>query len=119
MRTWKPTVAGILSIIAGVFSFLVGLGVTIRAERAARILFHWRVETIGILAIVLGIIAIVGGIFGIRRQIWGLALAGAICALFPPHVSVLGILAIIFVALSKDEFSSSTAKSPLSQQPGS
>ena len=105
MRTWKPTVAGILSIIAGAFTFLVGLGVAIRAERATRILFHWRAETIGIIAIVLGIIAIVGGVFAIRRRIWGLALAGAICALFPPHVSVLGILAIIFVVLSKDEFS--------------
>jgi uncharacterized membrane protein len=119
MKTWKPTVAGILSIIAGAFSLLVGLGAVIKAERAVRILFHWRVETIGILAIVLGIIAIVGGIFAIKRQVWGLALAGAICALFPPHVSVLGILAIVFVALSKDEFSTSATKSSSNQQSGS
>jgi energy-converting hydrogenase Eha subunit A len=33
------------------------------------------------------------------------ALAGAICALFPPPVIILGILAIVFVALGKREFS--------------
>jgi len=45
----------------------------------------------------------IGGIFTIRRQIWGLALSGAICALFPPYVAVLGIPAIIFVYLSKGD----------------
>jgi hypothetical protein len=30
--------------------------------------------------------------------------------LFPPHVAILGILAIIFVALSKCEFDQSAAK---------
>jgi hypothetical protein len=43
----------------------------------------------------------IGGIFAIIRQIWGLALAGAICAPFQPYVAVLAILPIIFVYLSK------------------
>jgi hypothetical protein len=38
-----------------------------------------------------------------RPSIWGLALVGAICALFPPYVAVLGIPAIIFVYLSKSD----------------
>jgi len=38
-----------------------------------------------------------------RPNIWGLALVGAICALFPPYVAVLGIPAIIFVYLSKSD----------------
>jgi hypothetical protein len=41
----------------------------------------------------------IGGIFVISRQICGLALAGAVCALFQPPVAVLGIPAIIFVYL--------------------
>ena len=45
----------------------------------------------------------IGGIFAIRSQIWGLALVGAICALFQPHVAVLAILPIIFVYLSKSD----------------
>ena len=50
---------------------------------------------------VLGIIAIIGGISAIRRRRFGLSLAGAICA--RPSV-ILGILAIIFIALGKREF---------------
>ena len=50
---------------------------------------------------VLGIVAIIGGISAIRRKWFGLSLAGAIGAL--PSV-ILGILAVIFVALGKREF---------------
>jgi hypothetical protein len=50
---------------------------------------------------VLGIVAVVGGVSAIRRKSFGLSLAGAICAL--PSV-ILGILAVIFVALGKREF---------------
>ena len=50
---------------------------------------------------VLGIVAIVGGISAIRRKWFGLSIAGAIGAL--PSV-ILGILAVIFIALGKREF---------------
>ena len=53
--------------------------------------------------IVIGVVAIVGGVYALRRRIWGLALAGSICALMGPW-AILGILAIIFVALGKSEF---------------
>jgi len=49
----------------------------------------------------LGIVAIVGGISARRRKRYGLSLAGAICAL-PSHI--LGVLAVVFVALRKREF---------------
>jgi hypothetical protein len=107
-KTWKPTVAGILSIITGAISVLVGAGAIARGEFIGRIMWHWRLEVVGVIALALGIVAILGGIYAIRRQVWGLALAGAICALFPPHVSVLGILALVFVALSKSEFTKSS-----------
>jgi len=102
--TWKPIVAGTLSIISGAVAVLVGIGVIVRVDFARRMVWHWRWEIAGAVALALGIIAIVGGICSLKRRVWGLALAGAICALFPPHVAVLGILAIIFVALAKGEF---------------
>ncbi len=55
----------------------------------------------GGLILVLGIIAIAGGVSAIRRKSFGLALAGAICAL--PSV-VFGILALIFISLGREEF---------------
>jgi hypothetical protein len=109
-KTWKPVTAGILSILSGVVASLVGIGAIVKGDLARRMIFHRGGEAIGVLLLVLGIVAIIGGIFAIRRHAWGLALAGAICALFPPQVVVLGILAIIFVALSKGEFDQSITK---------
>ena len=109
-KTWKPVTAGILSILSGVVALLVGIGDLVKGELARRIVFHIGGEAIGVLLLALGIVAIIGGIFAIRRHVWGMALAGAICALFPLHMAILGILAIIFVALSKGEFDQSSPK---------
>ena len=54
--------------------------------------------------IVLGVVAIVGGMYALKRKAWGLALAGTICAFLTPPLGFLGLLAIIFVVLGKDEF---------------
>jgi hypothetical protein len=51
--------------------------------------------------VVVGILAVVGGISAIRKKRFGLSLAGAICALLS---GLMGILAVIFVTLSKKEF---------------
>jgi len=60
-----------------------------------------RFVNVAIIVMVLGVIAILGGISGLRRKSYGLSLAGAICAL---PSTVLGIMAVIFVALRKREF---------------
>jgi hypothetical protein len=65
-------------------------------------LFVGTAFAVGIVFIILGMIAIVGGIYALRRTSWGLALAGSICAL--PAGLLLGILAIVFVIMGKDEF---------------
>jgi len=109
-KTWKPTVAGILSIVAGAFSIIGGIVPATIGIIGGSILGVVGLPCIGGLiagvmatSVLLGIAAIVGGIYALKRSIWGLALAGAICSLFGPWF-VLGILAIIFVAISKSEF---------------
>ena len=106
-KTWKPTTAGILTIIAGALNLIAGIVVAGLGETIGLLAGFWGMGAIGAPLIVIEIISIIGGIFAIRRNIWGLALAGAICALFPPPVIVLGILAIIFVAMGKKEFAQS------------
>ena len=69
-HTWKPTAAGILDIVAGVIWIVIG-GIVLADDIALGVSFS-----------VVAIFAIIGGIFAIRRRIWGLALAGSICALF-------------------------------------
>jgi hypothetical protein len=74
-RTWKPTTAGILLIIAG------AIGVTPAAVFFAFYGMGWLGAIIGAPLIIGGIVAIVGGICALRRRVWGLALVGSICTL--------------------------------------
>ena len=122
-RTWKPTTAGILSIIAGALTVITGIIVS--AARGMMFAYPWTtyggdwaemlqaaqiVGVVGAVLIILGIVTIVGGVFALKRRLWGLALAGAIIALFP--TIILGILAIIFVAMGKGEFSQAISSEP-------
>ena len=119
-RSGLLTAGGILSIIGGTFEVIGGvimMVLTMRAGillRLALIPFHhgdwweriipvlptWLI-IVGVPILVLGIVAIIGGVSALRRKSFGLSLAGAICAL---PSSILGILAVIFVSLSKREF---------------
>lgn len=102
-KTWKPTTAGILTIIGGIIGIAVGAAATVGTSMLAYMLgeFAW-LAGIGVGLLVMGIIALIGGIHALKRKRWGLALAGAIFAMFP--IVPLGILAIIFVAMGKKEF---------------
>ena len=102
-RTWKPTTAGILSIVAGAFNLIAGIVVAALGETIGLLAGFWGLgAAIGAPLIVLGIISIIGGIFAFRRQIWAMALAGAICSLLCSWL--LAIPAIVFVVMSKQEF---------------
>lgn len=105
-RTWKPTVGGILAIIAGVALGIIAAEVFAFPARFLTSSPHrwWTVIAfvVGAVFVILGITAIVGGIYALRRRRWGLALAGAMCAL--PAGFLPGILAIIFVIRGREEF---------------
>jgi len=83
-KTWKPTTAGILCIIAGIIVVVPGILV---------LAFD---DMFGAPSIVPGIIAIAGGIHALKRKGWGLALAGSICGLFGPagFLLILGLFAV-------------------------
>ncbi len=114
-RTWMPMVAGILDIIAGALAVIGGLAFLIIGGFSYAIFSGVAVSNdeftfllsvifivIAILSIIIGILAITGGAFALRKRIWGLSLAGSIAALivFWP----LGIAAIVFTTLSKNNF---------------
>jgi len=121
-KTWMPTTAGILNIIAG-SSVLIG-GVVVASLNIAMtsLVAHEVMQAmefkftdtlttsvvttvitvLAVALIVLGIVSLVGGIYALKRRAWGMALAGAIVAII--HSPYLGIPAVIFTALSKREF---------------
>ncbi len=114
-KTWKTTTAGILVIVAG------GVGVTEWIGIAVLQVLEWGWSGVGDLlglgailpavatiAIAIRIVAIVGGVLALKRRRWGLALAGAICAIFSSFLILLnvplGIAAIVLIVLGKGEF---------------
>ncbi len=109
-KQWKATTAGILSIIVGTWGVMAGVILTVitSAYPPAWILltpFQTVIlNRLSPLAAALGLVAILGGVFAVRRRKWGLALAGAICAAMIPPPFFLGALAVILVAVGRDEF---------------
>jgi hypothetical protein len=125
-KTWKPTTAGILSIISGIAGIGSGslalafgalgkgdwLGMSRWGMRGGGFgdfptwgEFDFGPEFMmgaGIALIVVGVIALIGGIYAIKRTNWGRALTGSILSVagIPP----LGVLSIIFNSLSRREF---------------
>ena len=120
IRTWKPIAGGILSIVAGVIHFIGWLGISL-VFPATSSQFGYNVPNAVLFLIIplviLAIVAIAGGIFALMRKAWGLALAGAICAIFSPLTWFLGVIATIFIALSKDEFDRPVSPLPPSPPP--
>ena len=92
-RTWKPTAAGILCIIAGVICVPISIVINLILDLAMLVVSGEPggsgefpiafAVTMWILPLIPAIVAIVGGIYALRRRRWGLALAGSICVLIP------------------------------------
>ena len=102
-KTWKPMVAGILTIVAGISLF----GITSRMS-SPNIPSEFPVIGPAIILVIalpffiIWALAIAGGIFSLKYKVWGMALAGSIAATI--IVPFLGVPALVFIALSKDEF---------------
>jgi predicted amidophosphoribosyltransferase len=88
-QTWRPTIAGSLAIAAGVLGLIVGT------------VLVTPLFMVGLVAIIISIVAVAGGLCALKRRAWGLALVGSICSIW----CWVGIPAIVFIVLSKQEFS--------------
>jgi hypothetical protein len=114
----NATVGGILNIIAGIFGVIGGGSSIILSGFVSNDIFDFSGATvapidivefstflysaIGIFLLLVGVLGIVGGVYALKREKWGLALAGAIAG----AISFLpvGIPAIIFVTLARPDF---------------
>ena len=128
-KPWMPVVAGLLDIVSGAMGVAAGLCMTLRvlglrATHAAagaapgvaprvsphagtfpqmpHMFFPGMGIALGIALLVIGVLAIVGGIYALRLKAWGLALAGSIGAVITGPV--IGLLALIFTVLGREDF---------------
>jgi hypothetical protein len=112
-RSGMLTAGGVLAIISGALGIIVGLGFAIATA------FGLEVEVVrdtvtetwvlgaayaplGIVGIILGVLAMVGGSRAFARKNFGWAITGGICALLCG--GLLGLLSLIFIAVTKREF---------------
>ena len=93
-----PLIGGILIIIASLGYLGVG-GVIVGGSAA---FFIGEGVVCGAVLLVLGIISLLGGIFAIQKKNFAIALIGGIFVV----PSVLGLIGLILVAVSKDSFTS-------------
>jgi hypothetical protein len=103
-RTWKPIAAGVVAMIGGTLDIVAALAFRIYLSLGTSGIAPQAVVPIEVLLLAAGIGAIVGGSFSVRRKHWGLGLAGSICAITPPLMT-LGILSTVWIAISRNEFS--------------
>ncbi|MCL2149674.1 MAG: hypothetical protein FWH51_01915 [Dehalococcoidia bacterium] len=117
---WMPTASGVLNIISSILGFFTSLILFITAPVFSYVYNNYPesiegtsealslVATIcvivGIVLVIPCVVSLIGGIFAIKRKRWGWALAGSICSALVSNV--FGIVAIVFVAMSKKEFTS-------------
>lgn len=109
-RKWMPTVAGILDVIIGIFTIIAGVaaelypywGNMIGGFPVMPMFSYGLLRIIAIVLISVGVLALAAGICSLMREVWEMALAGSIISAF--FWWPLGIPAIIFVGLSKQEF---------------
>jgi hypothetical protein len=115
-RTWMPKVAGIISILAGVINLFTTFLLLISAFAVQGMAAFLAIPLwlpinasvallfVGFPFLTCGVLSLIGGVYALQRKNWGLALVGAIMSFFP--YCILGLVAVVLIAISKDEFKS-------------
>jgi len=130
-KSSNPKIAGILLIIAGAVAiitgvFMVALGMLLPGMMGTIPPEYYNYSNVeittaliqniylicGAIIIVLAIFTLLGGIMALKKKMWGLALTGSILGLFTIGVffisSLLSLIALILLVLSKGEFERSS-----------
>ena len=114
-RTALPTIAGVINISIGAINLLgvlgVGIAIAIISSQIFRdttaLIVLWIVFVV---LLVFCIPSIVGGIYALQRKDWGLALIGSIASFITWNF--IGLIPVILIALSKDEFGVASVETP-------
>jgi hypothetical protein len=93
-------IGGIIALLSGIYFILMGL----LFSSFTFIGYLGALYTgCGIFAFVAGFLAIIGSIFAYKRQKWGFVIAATVMLIIG-YGFIIGILALIFAILAKDEF---------------
>ena len=117
-RSMKPMIAGILLFVCAVDTVLYGILLLTMIDKATLETMGYSGDTLdlalatvkglGYYMLVIGLVAIIPGIFAILRKKWGLCLGFSIVSILTVGMaftsSILAIVAMILIILSRKEF---------------
>jgi hypothetical protein len=107
-KTWKPTVAGILIILAGIVALVAEIIYLSSGDLGAFAGMPWVGSSANPewVLFVTSVVAIAGGIFTLLRRLWWVSIVGVVFSMFFTIWPVLlaGIISIILIAMSRAEF---------------
>lgn len=122
-RSSKPTIAGILMMIAAVMGILLSImllsgywDIQTMMETSQNVgdfegqgqLFETILNVCAVIIFCLGLVEFIGGLYVIKRKSWAIGVIGALGGVFILGFlmtsSVLSIIALILILISKDEF---------------
>jgi lysylphosphatidylglycerol synthetase-like protein (DUF2156 family) len=111
-KTPRPIIGGILNIIIGSFGLLIAFTffllvfiANIDFENYLGIFPDFITAMalfVASVILLLSLLILVSGIYALERRYWGLSLAGSIVAMLTGNL--LGIAALVLIAISRDEF---------------
>jgi hypothetical protein len=101
-KTWRPVAAGVILLVTGVYGLIRGLVKLIADIYIIRSYYGiFGFETAGVVLVLVSTMCLIGAVFSLRRDLWDVAFAGAVFALFSSWP--LAVLAMVLLVLSKDE----------------
>lgn len=111
-RSWIPTVAGVLDILAGGLALIGFLALVCAVfvvnnlpdadpDDFGLMIAETVLVSVSVVVLIVALLAVLGGVFALQRKRWGWALAGSIAAAFvcPP----VGLPAIILTVLAEKD----------------
>ena len=118
-RTALPIIAGVMNITIGSINLLgvIGVGIAIAVVWSQVGVDSTALTVLWIVFAVLLVFclpSLIGGIYAIQRKNWAIALIGSIASFITWSWGIIGLIPLILVILSKDEFG--TGISETSQQ---
>ncbi len=109
-RTPIPIIAGVMNITIGSINLLgvSGVGIAIAVIWSDQYWIDWTALTVLwivlVVLLIFGLPSLIGGIYAIQRKNWAIALIGSIASFITWSWGIIGLIPLILVILSKDEF---------------
>jgi uncharacterized membrane protein len=114
-RTSSPVIAGVMNIVIGALNLLGVLGIVVIIALLSNDYYFDEITmpflwVVFFVLLIFSVPSIIGGVYALQRKNWVLALIGSITSFL--SWNVIGLIPLILVIISKDEFAEYAKNTP-------